>query len=73
MEPIPKLSGDVKEEEEEISSDNSKEENNIKKKPTMLSIGTKNDENIDSNMNKDMKRHDTFSSFGLRMHSVRLD
>ena len=69
MEPIPKLSGDIKEEEEEISSDNSKEENNIKKKPTMLSSGTKNDENIDSNMNKDMKRHDTLSSFGLRMES----
>ena len=46
-----------------------KDKNNIKKKPTMLSSGTKNDENTDSNMNKDMKRHDTLSSFGLRMES----
>ena len=67
MEYEKRISEDIKEEddEEEMSKGEAYKGD---KKSSKFSSGTKNDENVD-NTNKDIKRIDTYNSFGLKIES----
>ena len=64
------LENNISEDEENINESEKREEKNHNKRPTINSYGTNNDENI-NNMNKEAKRIDSFTSFGLKLGSSK--
>ena len=71
MELDKKISEEIIEEEEGSLENSEKGRKNTNQKSSKISSGTKDDENIDNNTNKEMKRTDTFNSFGIKGESSK--